>query len=150
MPLRWVTLDMVVAIHDEALYYFGGLAGIRDRANRRALFCGAACHELNDSENREGGRGREEGAKAAKNLGVRSRPVTALGLKPPSLGCASSRTSFVFSRELLICAAPTRVETQRGRPISYDLTPDFQCHVPLSSARKPGGITGGIKGSWFS
>jgi death-on-curing protein len=27
---RWLTVEMVAAIHDEALYAFGGLAGIRD------------------------------------------------------------------------------------------------------------------------
>jgi death-on-curing protein len=29
-PPRWVSLQMVLAIHDEALYYFGGSAGLRD------------------------------------------------------------------------------------------------------------------------
>ena len=28
---KWLTLEMIVAIHDEALHYFGGLEGIRDR-----------------------------------------------------------------------------------------------------------------------
>jgi len=27
---KWVTVSMVVAIHDEAIYEFGGLAGVRD------------------------------------------------------------------------------------------------------------------------
>jgi death-on-curing protein len=27
---KWVSLQMVLAIHDEALYYFGGSAGLRD------------------------------------------------------------------------------------------------------------------------
>lgn len=30
MRVKWVTLAMVVAIHDEAIYEFGGMTGVRD------------------------------------------------------------------------------------------------------------------------